>query len=611
MSLRPGALLSGMPSRRSVVRLTSGVVAAVLAVALAAPVSPAAAAGGARPDRTSAVEAHRVDRVPTPGLGWYHCFDYAECATVHLPLDYDQPAGAQVELAVLRVKARDQRHRIGTLFVNPGGPGGQGTAIAYYAPFFLGDGVLDRFDIVGFDPRGIGFSDNAQCFRSAREQDAVLSGLNVPFPFTRPEVTAYVAAAEQYGRACSSTGRPLSDAMSTAEAARDMDVLRRAVGDQKLTYLGFSYGTALGQYYANMFPDRVRALALDGVINPISWTGTAATRDMILDDRLRSADGAYKALHEILVRCDRAGGTACVFAVGDPVANFALIARRLRAAPLVYDDPVFGPTTVTYADFVAFTLANLYDPGGYDNIVTAARDLLVLTEPPAGTDAAARGRARHALTRQLHRLRDRITGRDFPYDNSLDAFLGVTCTDTRNPRDAASWPARTAASDRRAPYFGRAWAWSTVGCARDTWTVRDEDAYTGPFDRRTAAPVLFVGDYYDPATNYLEAVGASRLLPGSRLLSSDSWGHTAYGTSACVTDAVDAYLLRQELPPAGTVCTGDIQPFTGVPPAAQAAATHPVPSTGGFTVRPQPARNAPKHLPPVSPRIPSIAPPGR
>ncbi|BFU44811.1 alpha/beta hydrolase [Krasilnikovia sp. MM14-A1004] len=581
----------------------SGIVAAVLAVSLATPLWPAAAATGAtRPDRTSAVEARRVDRVPAPALDWYRCLDYAECTTVHVPLDYDQPTGSQVELAVLRVKARDQRHRIGTLFVNPGGPGGQGTAIAYFAPYFLGEGVLDRFDIVGFDPRGVGFSDNVKCFRSPREQSSALADLNVPFPFTRAETTAYVAAAEQYGRACSSTGRPLSGAMSTAEAARDMDVLRRAVGDRKLTYLGFSYGTALGQYYANMFPDRVRALALDGVINPISWTGTATTRDTILDDRLRSADGAYKALHEILVRCDRAGGTACVFALGDPVANFALIARRLRAEPLVYEDPDLGLTTVTYADFVGSTLAMLYDPAGYDGIVTMALNLLLLTEPPAGTSAAARRKARHALAAQLHRLRDRLPGRDFPYDNSLDAFLGVTCTDTQSPADAASWPARTARADRRAPYFGRAWAWSTVACASDTWTVRDEDAYTGPFDRRTSAPVLFVGDYYDPATNYQEAVSASRLLPGSRLLSSDSWGHTAYGTSACVTDAVDAYLLRQALPAAGTVCTGDIQPFEGVPAAALAAATHPVPGAEGIAVRPSPAKGAAKKLPPVDPR---------
>ena len=114
----------------------------------------------------------------------------------------------------------------------------------------------------------------------------------------------------------------------------------------------------------------------------------------------------------------------------------------------------------------------------------------------------------------------------------------------------------------RAPYFGRLWAWVTVACAGHAWSARDEDAYRGPFTRSTAAPVLFVGNFYDPATNYNDAVSSNRLLPGSRLISSDSWGHTAYGTSTCVTGAVDAYLLAGTLPAQGLRCVGDVQPFT-------------------------------------------------
>lgn len=573
--------------------------ATVASAAPSAPTKPAAAKLAS--DRTSPVEARRVDRVPTPRLGWYRCYDYAECATVKLPLDYDNPTGAKVEIAVLRVKARDQRHRIGSLFLNPGGPGGSGTSIAYAAPGFLGSEVLDRFDVVGFDPRGIAFSDNVKCFRSVREQTAVLEGLNVAFPWTKAEERAYVASSKALGRACSTTGRPLSGSMSTAEAARDMDVLRRAVGDRKLTYLGFSYGTALGQYYANMFPDRVRAVTVDGVINPVSWVGTAATANQILDDRLRSADGAYKALHEILVRCDKAGGQGCVFAGGDPVANFDLIARRLRAKPLTYVDPDLGPTTVTYAQFIGTVLGYLYSPDGYLPITDLAQQLLVLTEPPAATAAQRRVAAQRAVTKLI---REAPAGtkpaRDFPYDNGFEAFLGVTCTDGLHPADAAKWPQRVAASDRRAPYFGRAWAWSTAPCARDTWTVRDEDAYRGPFTRRTAAPVLVVGNYWDPATNYNDAVSSARLLPNSRLLSSDSWGHTAYGTSACVTGAVDAYLVRVTLPRAGTVCRGDIQPFeasTAARTATAARTTRPSTVLTDLVGQARPSR--PTQLPPV------------
>ncbi len=588
----------------------AGPAGAAPATAPAAPSAATAAAPAAKPDKTSAVEARRVDSVKTPKLDWYSCFDYAECATVRLPLDYDKPKGATTELALLRVKAKDQKRKIGSLFVNPGGPGGQGTAIAYAAPDFLSKSVLDRFDIVGVDPRGIGFSDNVQCFRNVKDQTAVMNDLNVAFPYTKAEEKKYIAAAKKFGRACSTTGKKLAGAMSTAEVARDMDVLRRAVGDKKLSYLGFSYGTALGQYYANMFPDRVRAVVNDGVIDPTSWVGNKATQDTLLDDRLRSADGAYKALREILVRCDKAGGQQCKFAAGDPVKNFATLAKRLQDKPLAIEDE-FGQYTVTYADLVSFALGSLYGPYGYLDITEVAQELWVLSEPPAATSAEARAKARTAVVERIRKAKAGAPGRDFPYYNGLDAFTGVACTDALHPKDAARWPQLTAEADKRAPYFGRAWGWSTSFCARDTWTVRDEDAYRGPFNRKTSAPVLFVGNYWDPATNYEEAVSSNKLLPNSRLVSSDSWGHTAYGSSECVTDAVDAYLVRGTLPAKGKTCVGDIQPFAGPPPAAARRdgprSTRPSTDIKELAEQGRPAAGAPTQLPPVAtPVRPSV-----
>ncbi len=385
--------------------------------------------------------------------------------------------------------------------------------------------------------------------------------------------------------------------MSTAEVARDMDVLRRSVGDTKLSYLGFSYGSVLGQYYANMFPDRVRAVAIDGVVDPNLWVGRTGNPNTPAFDRIRSPDAAATTLREILVRCDKAGGQRCSFAVGDPVRNFETIARRLRAKPVVIEDPEAGPVTVTYATFVSYVLGAMYGPDGYRDVVDAATQLWTLTEPPAATDPAARAAARHALAGRFRAL-------GFPYENGLEASTAVMCTDTPNPKDAAQFPALAAAADRRAPYFGRPWSWYTAPCARNTWTVQDEDAYRGPFTRRTAAPVLVVGNYWDPATNYSGAVGAARLLPNSRLLSSDSWGHTAYGTSACATGAVDAYLLRGALPAPGTVCVGDVQPFTDPAPARAADAARTVrPSTDIEELAADRAAGTPKRLPPV------VAPP--
>ncbi|WP_433306424.1 alpha/beta hydrolase [Actinoplanes sp. CA-030573] len=568
--------------------LVAGLVASVLVAGAAAPASAAAATT----DHTSAQERKRVDSVPTPKLGWYKCYDIAECATTRLPLDYDNPKGATTEIAVLRIKAKDQKHKIGSLFLNPGGPGGSGTGIAYAAPDFLSKSVVDRFDIVGFDPRGIAFSDNVKCFKSVKDQTAVLGQMNVAFPWGKAEEKKYVDAAKKFGKACSTTGKPLSGSMSTAEVVRDMEVLRRAVGDKKLNYLGFSYGTAIGQYYANMFPDRFRAIVVDGVLDPEHWVGTKKTANLEQDARLHSADGAYRALQEILKRCDKAGEKYCAFAAGNPVKNFDVIAQKLRAKPLVVSDEN-GSFTITYADFVGGILGDLYDVGAGDWVTQDAQYIWTLLNPAS---AKAKAVARAGL---LKRIRDakKKAARDFPYDNGFESFAGVDCTDALHPKDAGQWPALMAQADKRAPYFGRAWGWSTAQCARNTWTVRDEDAYTGPWNRKTASPVLIVGTKWDPATNYDDAVSASKRLPNSRLLSNTNWGHTSYGTSACATGAIDTYLLKLTLPAKGKVCEGEYQPFL-VP--------LPTDPEGSATASTLSAPSVQAHRPPVSgPRVPS------
>ena len=525
-----------------------------------------------RPTTSARSQTALVDAVKTPKLRWYRCYDDAQCTTAQVPLDYHQPAGPTVELALLRRKARDKKHRIGSLFVNPGGPGGSATELAYASPAVLSSKLLDRFDVVGMDPRGIGFSTNVACL-TPQTQAAALAGYAPAFPLGAKQEKAWLASDRALGQACSADA--LATSMSTAEVARDMELMRRAVGDSKLTYLGFSYGTYLGQVYANMFPKRFRAVAVDGVLDPLAWAGTPATADQPLEARLDSASGAWKALREILRRCDRFGGTRCSFAAGDPVANLATIAARLKAHPVEIVDPFEGEVvTVTYADLVGLMLGDLYDPAGYADIDENLAALWMLTEPPNptarpdATRAAAVRRAERTVATALRTgAATRPTwspttpGHGFPYENGLDAFASVTCTDSTDTTTGAQTPAFAEAADQKAPYFGRAWLWSSSVCASDVFTGQDEDAYTGPFDRKTKARVLYVGNYYDPATNYRAAVSASKRQPGARLLRSNSWGHTAYGTSGCVTKAMDTYLVKKTLPKKGKVCTGDIQPF--------------------------------------------------
>ncbi|MDY7083685.1 MAG: alpha/beta hydrolase [Actinomycetota bacterium] len=591
--------------------LAAGVAGLVMAGALVPPAaatgrSPGSAASGAsdlvaasgasdvvataKTARTSAQERRRVDPVATPKLRWYSCYSWAQCATAKVPLDYDHPRGQQITLALLRIKARDQQHRIGSLFVNPGGPGASGVGLALAAPYFLSDSLLERFDIVGMDPRGIGFSDPVNCFGDPGRQQPVIAKLDTGFPYGVREEKAFLKAAAKQGRACSTAGRQLAGSMSTAEVARDMDVMRRAVGDSKLTYLGFSYGTALGQYYANMFPDRFRAIAVDGVIDPRAWVGSRRTGGQVQDDRLRSADGAWKALQEIMRRCNAAGPARCEFS-GQALRRFRIIANRLKAKPLTV-----GGQKITYAAFVSMALSSLYDVEAGADLTEMAAALWRLTTPGAkatGTEAA--------IVQRAHR---KAAGRAFPYDNSFDAYAAVMCTDGRHPARGSAWVKAGAKADKRAPYFGRAWVWASAPCARDTWTVRDEDAYTGPFNRRTKNPVLVVGSYWDPATNYTDAVTSSELIPHSRLLSSANWGHTAYGTSACVTGAMDRYLLTRALPARGKTCVGDIQPFRtplsdNPDETSKDAFDLNTATPAEIAAHGLPARNTPKALPPV------------
>lgn len=582
-------------------------VTVLVAVALTIPALAAATIPASARGHQGNPEARRVDRVPTPELDWFDCSQLAPdswCATVDLPLDYNRPRGATTEVALLKKKATDPEHKIGTLFINPGGPGGSGTAMAAFAEGWLSPSVLARFDIVGFDPRGTNFSTNVTCWENMGEQSAAIEPIMTQFfPWTQDEEADYIAAAKRFGQACSTTGRPLSAHMSTAEVARDMDVLRRAVGDSQLSYLGFSYGSYLGNVYANMFPDRVRALVLDGVLDPISWTGTPRTMDTPQFLRFHAAEGFSRAMDEALDRCAKAGPEVCEFADrGDPRTNYTAIMSSLQKNPLEWQDPDFGTQTLSYADLTAYLGIDLYYPEAAEYIawdLTAVYDLMQPAADPGTPEALRQETARTNLHIALARNEDATAREDafaesgakvfatgFPYDNAAEAQMTVKCTDGLHARDAAAWPDYAEAGDARGPHFGRGLAWATSSCASHTWKARDWNAYWGPFTRNTSAPVLVVGNQWDPITVYENAVKVSRQLPNSRLLSSDNWGHTAYGKSDCTTNAIDTYLLTQELPAEGTMCQAP-QPFTS-------------PEIDPQTTDQQ-------ELPPVAPELPSIS----
>lgn len=534
-----------------------------LAAATAATAAPARPAP-ARPSGLTVSEAARlVDRVPTPALHWTTCRTSAQCATAELPLNYLHPTGAKIKLALLRIKAKDRRHVLGTIFLNPGGPGDSARDFAFSAtrPPALPDSILDRFNVVGVDPRGIGGSTPISCFATARQRAAAEAPFNAtPFPVTTPQQRSWITAARTLGRACATRDRSIAAAMSTTNDALDMDVLRRAVGDRKLTYYGDSYGSFLGLVYANLFPSRVRAVVIDGIVDPKAYVGTEASARVPEFVRMGAAVASYRVLNELLRLCQKAGQAKCPFAAPSKspttMARYSALAAHLRAHSLNLTAPGVKAATFGYAELVADTEHWMHAPAGYRGLFPELEDLVQLTAPGGG------GASHDALVRALLRLHQ-VVGAAGPVPaDHFEAQSAVQCADAHNGANASDWPAAAARADRSAPYFGAMYAWLSVQCARDTWPGSDGVVYQGPFDHRTSAPVLVIGDFWDPATNYDNAVKVARRLPNSRLVASDSWGHTALLTSACVDNAAFGYLIHPLAHgPKVIHCRGDVQPF--------------------------------------------------
>jgi pimeloyl-ACP methyl ester carboxylesterase len=494
-------------------------------------------------------------------LDWQPCFPRAgqfQCATLPVPLDYGQPSGNQIPVAVIRQRATDPAHRIGSLVLNPGGPGGSGVDLVRDAgPFIFNDEVRARFDIVSFDPRGIARSRPLRCFDDPSQWEPYFKPF--AFPSTRAQEQLWIATDRYLLQACDQRAGAIINHMSTANVARDMDMLRQALGDPKLNYVGVSYGSYLGVTYANLFPDHFRALVVDGVLDPIQWaTGSGDGTAVPFSTRLRSDAGAQATLNEFFRLCDAAGRSACAFAPRS-AKRFAALGERLKDEPVVIKDPVTGDpiAVVDYSIFIAVTLGAMYFSPAWPDFAHALAELESVADDEA---------LRAALQSVNHQL-----GLDDPalsrYRNELEGFPGVACSDTDNPNSYQAWSRAGAAADANFGYFGRIWTWASSLCAE--WRGRDAGRYTGPFNTATAAPVLVVGNLFDPATRYEGAVTVNELLPNSRLLTVNGWGHTSIGLSACA-DAIEAdYLLTGALPAQGQVCQQDNNPFA--PPAAESA----------------------------------------
>jgi pimeloyl-ACP methyl ester carboxylesterase len=437
-----------------------------------------------------------------------------------VPLDDTVAAGPTISLALVRLPAPDRRHRIGSLVVNPGGPGASGVQYLEGSAKLLPAAIRSRFDIVSFDPRGVGASAAVQC---ASNLDPIYRLQFAPHDDTARR--ALVTGVQSLVAQCQAKDGPELPYLSTERAARDMDRIRAALGDARLTFLGYSYGTYLGSLYADRYPSRVRAMVLDGSVDP----ALGATAQQV-----EQAQGFEHDLDLFLQSCS--ADPSCSFhRGGDSVAAYDALRARVDTNPIPADGAGRG-RTLHATEFDIGVTQFLY--GGRPSFSELARAL----------ETADRGNGA-----QLLQASDEYTGRksDGTYDQSLAAFLAIGCLDGPDVGGIVGLRAIEEQAARVAPRLGRLVVNNSLACA--VWPV---PVQTPPVPHAVgAAPIVVIGNTDDPATPLAWAEGLAHELQSGLLVTVRSAQHTAYGSgNRCVDVAVDRYLLQRVPPPIGTRC---------------------------------------------------------
>ncbi|MGW1431865.1 alpha/beta hydrolase [Streptomyces sp. NPDC002431] len=485
--------------------------------------------GSAQPSGASSVSAPAVPAGLTSyyaqRLKWRDCgVEGFQCATMKAPLDYAEPDGGDIDLAVSRKAATGPGKRIGSLLVNPGGPGG--SAVEYlqdYAGIGYPEQVRARYDMVAVDPRGVARSAPVVCL-TGPQMDRFTQVDQTPDDAA--EVTALNEAYRQFAQGCAKRSGKVLPHVSTVDAARDMDMLRALLGDERLNYVGASYGTFLGATYADLFPARVGRLVLDGAMDP-SLDAAELNRDQTAG--FETAFQAFAA--DCVKNADCPLGTA---SAADAAARLKRLFAELDAHPIGTGD------TRELTESLATTgvIAAMYDESAWPQLreaVAAAQD--------------GDGSGLLALSDSYYERRPSGS-----YANLMFANAAVNCLDQPPAFTDARAATRSVPDfEKASPVFGRSFAWAALNCA--DWPVRP----TGTPHRVTAegaAPIVVVGTTRDPATPYKWARSLAGQLSSGTLLTYEGDGHTAYGRgSDCVDTAINTYLLEGTPPARSKKCS--------------------------------------------------------
>lgn len=452
---------------------------------------------------------------PAP-LRWEPCGERAggdrsmTCASLAVPLDWSRPEGETIELAVARRPADGPAEdRVGTIVANPGGPGGSGVELIAADPF---DGQLaHRFDRVGWDPRGVGDSTPVTC-----GTDTVTAFVAAdPDPDTPAEQAELERRARAVSDDCAARDAALLAHIGTRDVVRDLEALRLALGGERIDYVGFSYGTQIGQLYAEMFPSGVRTMVLDGVVDPSKG---------FTDFLMGQIDGFDDAFAAAALRCSRAGDDC---PVDDLAAAYDRVRERVELTPL----PASGRTPAGPAELATAAIYSGYVEDGWRALARALS---------AALDGD--GSRLVALADDYHDL------------GGYGAYAGVVCTDTPPPASTAAWQEFSDLARARSPRFGGSVANELLPCA--TWPVRS-DVLPAPVTAPDAPPIMVVGNTGDPATPLEGARAVAATLASAVLVTVDIGGHTAYGRNRCATELIDAYVVSGTAPGTDRACRPD------------------------------------------------------
>jgi pimeloyl-ACP methyl ester carboxylesterase len=461
-----------------------------------------------------------------------------QCARIRVPLDWDRPRGRTIRLALIRHLASKPSERIGTLLINPGGPGDTGVGLVAGDPEGVDAIGGGRFDVVSWDPRGAHASTRLRCFGSRRSEQRFWAGVTVPTTIAEAKRTLRRGAA--LARRCGKVSGWLLPHISTADTARDMDHLRELVGEEKLTYVGLSYGTYLGQTYANMFPNRVRAMLLNGIVNAVRYSKSAEARLAMFSDAADEVFGQFLSL------CASAGPERCALAGGarSPAEKWQRLLARVKRRPIpapAANGTGLSRAELTYGDLLFSQFAPMRAPRTWP-------------QNAADLDAALRGDAS-----ALEDAAIQYTSPEGWGGGSTSA--AIQCADAPNRKGPRAGPQVFKRLNRAGFLQGPLhFAWEWAPCA--SWPVRAEDNYRGPWNVSTPNPILLINERYDPNSGYGNAVSAERYLGNAVLLTHEGYGHLFFqNPSACVNTAMVDYLTELITPPRGTVCQSDQQPF--------------------------------------------------